>query len=141
MWSLRRDRGMAPTFRDRRSWARGSAADPSPWRGVRRFALDLHWRGRGRWTMADIHAIRARQAVAPIDASPDLRLNREAQRVAFLYEPVWSKNSSPTNQSVSASVAVLRLPSTICGRSMSRRRGPVGRGGYGLCILAYATGR
>jgi hypothetical protein len=83
--------GMAPAFRDRRIMGtrfrcttilpHGMACAGSP-------SIYIRKRGRGRWTMADhSHAIRTRQAAAPIDAKPGTFASIVKRcEVAFLYD-------------------------------------------------------
>ena len=83
--------GMAPAFRDRRIMGTRFRCTTILPHGVACADLPsiyIRKRGRGRWTMADhSHAIRTRQAVAPIDAkSGTFALIVKRCEVAFLYD-------------------------------------------------------
>jgi hypothetical protein len=83
--------GMAPTFRDRRIMGTRFRCTTMLPHGVACAGLPsiyIRKRGRGRWTMADhSHAIRSRQAVAPIDAKPGTFASIVKRcEVAFLYD-------------------------------------------------------
>jgi hypothetical protein len=90
--SPRRDwDGMAPAFRDRRIMGtrfRCTTILPHAVACAGSPSIYIRKRGRGRWTMADhSHAIRARQAVAPIDAKPGTFASIVKRcEVAFLYD-------------------------------------------------------
>ena len=83
--------GMAPAFRDRRIMGtrfRCTTILPHGMACVGLPSIHIRKRGRGRWTMADhSHAIRTRQAVAPIDAKPGTFASIVTRcEVAFLYD-------------------------------------------------------
>jgi hypothetical protein len=83
--------GLAPAFRDRRIMGTRFRCTTILPHGVACAGLPsvyIRKRGRGRWTMADhSHAIRTRQAVAPIDAKPGTFASIVKRcEVAFLYD-------------------------------------------------------
>jgi hypothetical protein len=83
--------GMAPAFRVWRIMGTRFRCTTMLPHGVACAGLPsiyIRKRGRGRWTMADhSHAIRTRQAAAPIDAKPGtFALIVKCCEVAFLYE-------------------------------------------------------
>ena len=130
MWALRRDRRHGAGFpRPAHLGARFRCTTILP-HGVACAGLAsiyIRKRGRGRWTMADhSHAIRARQAAAPIDAKPGTFATIVKRcEVAFLYRGIASSTSHGAGSS--AQDAARRSTCTLATDPVRRGRCVSGR--------------